>query len=328
MEGLSLAAGIPLVIGFMLTAAFFSGSETGLYCVNRLRLRLLAEGGETSAKLLQGAVRRQRSIISTILVGTNLGLYMATTLVTAMLYPHFEQRSQFIAGMLLPPVLLIFADMMPKTLMQKHADRMMYYNIWPLRLFEVLFFPLAALLRAVSTLPQLIFRKSRSRKPPAVTPESFRLYLREGADQGVLSGFQRAMAMNILRMRKMPLSQAMAPLDRAVMISADATGHELLGLLKAHRYSRIPVFEGQRSNVIGVLNVIDVGLVEDGPPPIREIMREPVALEQTMPVSEALRRMREQRQPFAMVVDETGAAVGLASIKDLVEEIVGELRAW
>jgi CBS domain containing-hemolysin-like protein len=112
------------------------------------------------------------------------------------------------------------------------------------------------------------------------------------------------------------------------MISADATGHELLGLLKAHRYSRIPVFEGQRSNVIGVLNVIDVGLVEDGPPPIREIMREPVALEQTMPVSEALRRMREQRQPFAMVVDETGAAVGLASIKDLVEEIVGELRAW
>ena len=328
MEAIAPTLGVPLVIAFMLTAAFFSGSETGLYCVNRLRLRLLAERGNHSARLLQNAVRRQRSIISTILVGTNIGLYMATTLVTQMLYPHFQQRSQFIAGVLLPPVLLIFADMMPKTLMQKHADRMMYYNILPLRLFEVIFYPLAALLRTASALPHLIFRKSRSRRPPAVTPESFRLYLREGADQGVLSGFQRAMAMNILRMRNMPLSKAMIPLERAVMISVDASEQELMALLKAHRYSRIPVFRKQRAEVVGVLNVLDIVLVGSEPPPLADIIREPVRLEQTMPVSEALRRMREQRQPFAVVVDETGSAVGLATIKDLVEEIVGELRAW
>jgi CBS domain containing-hemolysin-like protein len=112
------------------------------------------------------------------------------------------------------------------------------------------------------------------------------------------------------------------------MISEDAAGEDLLALLRAHRYSRIPVFREERSHVVGVLNVIDVVLVEGEPPPVSEIMREPFRLAQTMPVAEALRRMREERQPLAVVVDETGDAVGLATIKDLVEEIVGELRAW
>lgn len=320
---------IPAIIGFVMSAAFFSGSETGLYCVNRLRLRILAERGDPSARLLLRAAMHPRPIISTILVGTNTALYMATMLVTGLLLEAgLGDTSQFIAGLAMPPFLLVFADMLPKTLMQRHADRVMRVNIWPLRFFQFVFWPLAALLRSVSTLPNLIFRKKRSRRPPAVTPESFRLYLREGADQGVLSGFQRSMAMNILRLRSVPVSQAMTPVSRAVMISDDADGAALMALLGAHRYSRIPVYGGERPNVVGVLNVLDVVLGEGDVPAVRDLMREPVRVAADVSVAQALTMLRQQKQPFAVVQDRDGSTVGLLTIKDLVEEIVGELRAW
>jgi putative hemolysin len=318
-----------LMVVSIVGSGFFSGTETGLYCLSRLRLRLKAERGGSSARLLHWLAANPKWLISTMLVGTNLGVYVATILCTQWLFEAgLAGRADFYAGLIMPPILLVFAEMIPKFLMQQRADSAMYPATWPLAAAQFAFLPLSLLLRGVSALPHLLFGRTVSARPPALTDTSFRHYFREGVEHGVLSGFQRRAAMNIMRLRSVAVAEAMTPLDQVIMIAEDASGEELLGLFGRHRYSRIPVHGRRRESVIGVINVIDVASVEGGSLHMRALAREPLRLQRGASVADALRAMRHSRQPLAIVTDEQGAALGIVTVKDLVEEIVGELEAW
>jgi len=310
-------------------AAFFSGSETGIYCLNRLRLRLRAERGEGAARAVQRFMARPGLAIATMLAGTNLGIYLATILCTNRLYrAGLGDRAELYAGLMMPPLLLVFAEIVPKWYAQRHADEAIYRVIWPLRIAQVVLYPLAALLRAVSMVPRLALRRRATPRPPAVTADNIRLHLSEGAARGVLSGFQRRAAINIMRLAAVDVAQAMTPLDATVMVGAEASYDEVVETMHGHRYSRIPVYSGERSNVVGLVNVIDVALVEGRKPSAAELSREVLRIRRGTSVAEALGVVRHSKQPCVIVVDEHDRAVGILTVKDLVEEIVGELQAW
>jgi len=314
----------------MLCGGFFSGSETGLYCLSRLRLRVRSERGDPSARALERLVARPRRAISTILVGTNLCVYLATALGTHMLFRRgLGDRAELYAGLFMPPVLLVIGDIIPKTLMQRHADGAMYRAVWPLWVAQVLFYPLAWALRGASALPHLLFGKRASVRAPALTPESLAHFFAEGTRQGVLSGFQRSAAMNIMRLRQVPVSDVMTPLSDAVMVARDASAQELMDLLRRERYSRFPVFADAPEDIVGFVNVLDVVSAGDSAPRVADIIREPMRVLRDVPVTEALHMMRRGRSPLAVVLEaEGGPALGIVTHKDLVEEIVGELTAW
>ena len=144
----------------------------------------------------------------------------------------------------------------------------------------------------------------------------------------MLSGFQRTVAENILRLRSLDVAQVMTPLADAVMVPETASHRDLLKAFGAHRYSRIPVYREGRERVVGVINVIDVASIEREPPPTAELAREVLSLRKGTSVADALWALRQARQQFAVVTDAEGRALGIATVKDLVEEIVGELEAW
>ncbi|MCK4376196.1 MAG: DUF21 domain-containing protein [Candidatus Brocadiae bacterium] len=318
-----------IIAASIIFAAFYSGSETGSYCVSRLRLRLRAQKGEAAARSLQRFIARPTLAISTMLLGTNLGLYLATVLCTRKLYEAGGAASaELYSSLIMPPVLLIFAEVIPKSLFQHHADTLMYRAIWPLRVSQVLFYPVSALLRCLSRLPHLLLGGRGAPRRPAFTPETFRFYLSEGAAQGVLSTFQRTMADNILRLKSLELRQAMTRLDETVMVAEDASYDELLALLRAHRFSRIPVYRAARDAIVGVLNIIDVASAHGQERSIPQLARSVMSLHEGTSVADALHTLRQARQQFAVVADAQGRAVGVITVKDLVEEIVGELEAW
>ncbi|MHC4591256.1 MAG: CNNM domain-containing protein [Planctomycetota bacterium] len=318
-----------IIAAAIVLAAFYSGSETGSYCVNRLRLRLRAERGGAAARSLLRFVGNPQLAISSMLTGTNVGLYVATVLATAKLAEtSWAAPAELYSSIIMPPILLIVAEVIPKSFFQHHADTLMYRAVWPLRVSEALFYPVSALLRWIGRLPQLLLGKQGAPRRPVFTADSFRFYLSEGAANGVLSTFQRAMAENILRLKSMPVAAVMTPLDEAVMVAEGASCAELHDLLRAHRYSRIPVYRDSRERVVGVINTLDVPSVAEEPVPLGELLRGAMSLDSGTTVADALWQLRQARQQFAVVVDEGGRAVGIATVKDLVEEIVGELAAW
>ena len=310
-------------------AAFCSGSEMGAYSVNRLRLRLRAEQGSRSATALLGFIRRPRLALSTTLIGTNVGLYLATVLTTSKLARVVAPgRAEFLSGLLIPPVLLILAEVVPKSLFQHHADALMAYAVWPLQVLQKVLYPLALLLRWLGGLPQMLVGRRTAQHRPLITPEAFRFYLSEGAAQGALSALQHDMTHNILRLKTVQIGQVMTPLDRAVMVPEAATPDELRDVMSAHRYLRVPVYAGGRDEIVGVVNVLDVMSAPEGWRTAGELARGVLSLEQDTSVADALWALRQAREQFAVVTGPEGRAVGVATIKDLVEEIVGELEAW
>jgi len=316
-----------LIVAAICLAAFHSGNETGFYCVNRLRLRLRAEIGERSARALQRLVSHPQLLISTVLVGTNVGIYVATVLATDKLRElGLGMRADLWSSVILPPIFLVCADMTPKSLFQHHADCLMYRTVWPLRGSEVLFTPFSFFLRFFSRLPQFLLRHRIVPRTAAVTSDAFRFYLSEGAAHGALSTFQRTMAENILRLKSVRVESVMTPLGQTVMIREGASSEELERLLRAHRYSRLPVWRERRQNIVGAINVLDVACAER--PGVGDLVRPALNVSAGASVADALSLMRGAKQQFAAVTGEDGRAVGIVTAKDLVEEIVGELDAW
>jgi putative hemolysin len=204
----------------------------------------------------------------------------------------------------------------------------MYAAVWPLRISETVFYPLAALLRGIASLPHALLARKAPPGRPAVTADSFRFYLTESAAQGILSPFQRVMAENIMRLKSVPLRSAMTPLEQAVMIEEGAPWDELEGLLTRLRYSRIPVYRKSRQDIVGLVSIMDVAQAGPGPHTVQELARGVMARTESTSVADALWALRQAKQHLAVVADRNGAAVGIVTVKDLVEEIVGELAAW
>ncbi|KPK66018.1 MAG: hypothetical protein AMK73_01235 [Planctomycetes bacterium SM23_32] len=318
-----------LIAACILFAGFYSGSETGLYCMNRLRLRLGVQRGSAAARAVQRMLACPTLAISTMLIGTNLGLYLATVLATEQIrQAGWAVHAELYSGLIMPPVLLIFAEVVPKSLFQHHADRLMGGAVWPLRLSEILFYPLSALLRAISAVPRLLLKAPAGSRRAPFTAEMFRFYLGAGAAEGVLSSFQRTMAENILHLELLRVEAVMTPLVESVMVPEEASGQALLEALRPHRYSRIPVYRGSREQVVGVVNILDVAMAEGAVPSAGELARDAVSLPRWTSVADALAQLRRERTQFAVVSDAAGGAIGIVTVKDLVEEIVGELEAW
>jgi len=318
-----------LLAVFAFCVALHSGAETGFYCMNPVRVRYRAREGWLSARFLLWMHRRPRLAINTCLVGTNVGVYLATVTCALMLrQAGLAHRAGLYSTLIMSPILLIFAELLPKCLYQWRADTLMYKSAYPLSVSTALFAPAIAVLHWIGELFLPAPGRGSIELRHRVTREGFRFLLRVGSVQGALSDYARAMSENILRLKSRPISQVITPLKQVVMAPEDIDFKGLMELMRGERFSRIPVFRGQRGAVVGVVNIIDVVSSEQqGDLPVA-VARKPYFLDAGTSVAEALFVLQQARQQMGIVRGRQGAAVGIVTIKDLVEEIVGKLQAW
>lgn len=310
-------------------AGFFSGSETGFYCVNRIRLRFRIEGGWPGARALERLSADPLMAVASMLVGTNVGVYLATVMCAAKLrgMPALAPRADLYASLIMPPILLLFAEIVPKSIFQRRADTLMYRAAPLLNTARRVFSPLLFVLGWLGGVMRRLGSRWGARHGEGLSEEKFRFFLSEGAALGMVSPYQQVMADNLLRIRSLKLDSAMVPLEGVVMIQEGAPLDELKSVLGKHRFSRIPLYGGQRSNIVGIVNVIDLLAVAKERPPLSEITRAPLSLDARLGVMDALYALQRARQQMAVVVSGE-QAVGIVTVKDLVEEIVGELKDW
>lgn len=326
----ALLLGMGVLIGVLLSA-LVSALETGSYSLNRVRLRVRQEQNAPAARRLGAIMNRQEDLVITALMGNALADYIGSVSLTALLMRMggADYQAELYATLILTPLLLVFGGILPKEAMRRRADELMY----PLAGVVTTCVTLAratglvALLRGLSR-AFLRWIDPRAGSEDALMPrQSLVRMLQEGAAHGQLSGFQRTMIDRIVNLAHVRVAQVMIPRQRCALAPADLARDDFLRIARMAHFSRIPVWKGEARNVVGVVNVYDV-ITDAAQRPVVEHARPPLTLAANEPVPDALLKLQKARQAMAIVVDNNRNCVGLLTIKDLVEEIIGELEVW
>ena len=306
-------------------SALFSGMETGIYVMNKVRLELRAEAGGRDAQRLRRLLKKPNNLLSVLLIGTNIANYSVAFALTAMFdlgkMGGLAEWYALVSGTLL---LFVLGETVPKTVFHRLAETLTYRLGWTITAADWVFklTGLSYFMRAASWLVMLPVRRKQS----TVAVES-RLgdVFAEGQASGVLTHMQAVMVDRVMHIADVTLADVMVPIRKAICIRRDTAHEVLVRVLRKHNFSRVPVLD-DAGDVVGILDVYDVLI--DAPAAIpAERMTAPLNLPSDMTVTEALYAMRRDGNMMA-VAQKDSKAVGIVTIKDLVEEIVGELEEW
>jgi CBS domain containing-hemolysin-like protein len=314
-----------IFIPFLLLEAFFSASEIALISANRRRLQERAEQGHRGAALALKLLNTPERLVASTLLGSNLAEISNTILVTAFLIEVMGQTGEMAAALLLPPLILILAEITPKSIGRQLADYLaprLSPILWAL---SWVIFPLTFLFACLSR--DLLFLTG-SRHPsqmPFISREDLHLVVKKSGPEVDLETPERRIIHRILRFSLRTVKEVMVPLVRVAAIPDTLNAAQALEEFRNTRFSRLPVYHHRIDNLIGVLHAFDL-LGEEAPErSVRAYMRPIKYVPELKKIDRLLAEMQRQAVHLAAVVDEYGGTVGIVTIEDLLEEIVGEI---
>lgn len=319
-------------LGGIALSGLVSAAETGSYCLNRVRLRVRQEQSDPAARRLAALIEQHEDLLMLTLLGNTLADYVCTACVTALLIgaQFTGGQAEIYATAIVTPLLLVLGGIVPKDWFRRDADRLMYPVAGPL-LVGVRLARVTGFLWAMRVLTRWLVRRidplrlTRTEDPYSRT-HVLRL-LHEATAAGRLTPFQRDLMERVMNLSAVRVTAVMIPLRRAATVSRSVRREDFLRAARMAHFSRFPVYADRSDRIVGIVNVYDV-LTDPAGRPIADHVRPALTLEPAEPVSSALLKMQNARQAMAIVTDRTGACLGILTIKDLVEEIVGDLAAW
>ncbi|MDR7419413.1 MAG: hemolysin family protein [Armatimonadota bacterium] len=327
---ISSHAGALALVGLLLVLlAFFWGAETALFAANRLKLRNLAEKGHRGAQSTLELLKRPARILSTLLISNNIvnsGLIViATTVFIALLGADTGALVSFVFS----TILVLFVEILSKSIAAQHADGLAIAAARPVVWLSVLLSPIVRVLSFFTNLLSRPFGGRVQPDAPMVTEEEIQMLVQMGEEQGVLEQDEREMIHSIIEFGDTVVREVMVPRVDMVSVEADAPVEELLAIVREHGHSRIPVYDDNFDNIVGLVHVKELlSGFRDGrlAGKARDFMRPVYLVPETKRVDELFREMRRKKIHMAIAVDEYGGTAGLVTIEDLLEEIVGPIQ--
>ncbi len=314
-----------LIFLCLLFEAFFSGSEIAVVAADKIRLRHLARKGSGTAQLVSNALKHPERLLSTTLIGTNLSVVTSTTIATSLLVRNFGESGVLYTALIMTPLLLILGEVIPKNLFQQRADSASLRVIRPLWLFSYLFYPLIYLLsQFAGYLSRAIGGSSEG--IPFVTKEELKSALKIGGKGSDMKVSEKNMIHRIFSFSETTVREVMIPLIEVVAIKEEATVAETIEKIAEKGYSRLPVYRSRIDEIVGILNSFDLLGATPRGKSIQTFVREALFVPETKAVDELLFQLQREGKSMGIVVDEYGGAVGVVTIEDILEEIVGEIE--
>jgi putative hemolysin len=315
---MTLAVAILIIAGGLFLSGFFSGSETGVYCVNRLRLRLGFEQGDTAARRVEKLIENEQSALTVTLIGTNLMNYITTAAFAFVLSEHLslsDRQTELYTVAILTPVVFVFGEVLPKNLFQLNADRLMLRGSLLLASWARLF-----------TLSGLV-------GPGVIRLTAFEpkrrvaVLLREALVGDVIGDEQSELIDRVVRLSDTPVHRVMVPRNRVTAVAASADRNELLKTARRTRHARVPVYDRHPRRIIGLVK-IDALLADRSWEKVGDQVRPIATVGPHDTVSNAISLLQQSGHAMAVVVDRAGQMLGIVTIKDLLGEVIGEMGAW
>ena len=321
---------ITLLVLFCLSA-FFSAAETALTSLSKIKVNRLLEHKVLGAKLLHDLKEKPAEFIATILIGNNLVNIAASSLATSMVINFFASRGAQGTGLavgvatgMMTFLILAFGEITPKTIAIRKAEKFSLFVAPIIAFLNIVFQPIAYLIGFITRPFILLFGGKAPEKGPFITQEEIRLILAAGEKEGVIEEAEREMITSIFEFGETVAREVMTPRPDISACDINKSLDEIKKLVIDSGHSRLPVFEKNLDNIVGILYAKD--LLKVGPANARDLLRTAIFIPETKKVAELLHEMQAARTHLAIIVDEYGMTSGLVTLEDLIEEIVGEIH--
>ena len=315
-----------ILVLLLSASAFFSSAETALMTSNKLRIRNLAENGDKRAEKVLEITANTDKMLSAILIGNNIVNLSASALSTTLTLKLFGSSLVGVATGVLTFLILVFGEITPKNVASKNAEDMALKYIGIISVLVIILTPAIYIVNKVAGIVISLFIKNNDDNN-MVTEDELRAMVEVSHEDGVIEKEEKKMIVNVVDFGDTVAGDIMLPRVDMVMVSVESSYGEILKIFREERYTRIPVYEESPDNVIGILNVKDFLLIEDKENfSVKEHLREPLYTYEYKKTSSLMVDMRKTGANIVIVLDEYGTTVGLITLEDMLEEIVGEIR--
>lgn len=319
--------GFIILFLLLLLSAFFSSAETALTTVNRVRIRTLIEEGNKRAVVVQDILNHYSKMLSTILVGNNIVNISASSLATTLALHIWGSYAVGIMTGALTLFVLLFGEITPKTWAMYNAEKIALSYARIIHLLMLIFTPVILIIDKLAGGVMLLLHINTAGKKNPMTERDLKTYVDVGHEDGAIETEEREMIYNVFDFSDSDAKDIMIPKIDITMVDINASYHELLGVFRESMYTRIPVYENDTDNVVGIVNIKDFLFVPNKKMfRIQDILREAYYTYEYKKTADLMMEMRKSAISVAFVLNEYGACAGMITLEDLLEEIVGEIR--
>ncbi len=317
----SIMLGLLIFLFLLLLEGFFSGAEIAIVSSDPKYIK--GKGKKYVLSLLQNP----ENLLAVTLVGTNLCVISNTALTTAFLLKTFGSRGEIIAVFSLPPILLIFGEVIPKSIGRRYSNSIAPKFAYGLKVASVFLAPIVFFFAGVTKgILNLLGAKNLAKKP-FFTKEELRFLIQKDELEISLSPKEKKLFSRLFSFTEKDVRNAMIPLVEVASIPETATIQEAITIFSQYHYSRLPVYKERVDQIVGIIHYFDLLFEKKADKSIKDYIKPAFFVPETKPVHLLLKEMQWQKQPLAVVVDEYGGAVGIVCVEDLLEEITGEIIA-
>ena len=316
---------ILLYVFFLLLSAYFAATETAYTAVSKVRMRTMADKGNKRAKRVLWITDRFDKTLTTILIGNNVFHASCASLSALLVLSKFGEEDVIYGTLLTTFVVYLFAEMIPKSLAKARAEGIALFFSGSMVVLIKMLTPISAIFSLISTLLSKILS---AKETTTVTEEELLSIIETIEDEGVLEPEKQALVNSAIEFRDKLAEDIMIPMKQVVCVNVATPIKELTELVRNENYSRLPVFERNKENIVGILpvNLFLSQQVTGKRTPLRKMLLKPYIFDCKTEISVLLQRMRLNKLHMVFLVDENRKKVGILTMEDLLEELVGEIQ--
>ncbi|WP_195972903.1 HlyC/CorC family transporter [Clostridium thermobutyricum] len=322
---------IVLLIVLLILSGFFSMSETALMALSKIRIRHLVEEGVKGAKLVEKLTENPNKLLGGILIGNNIVNIGASSIATSLAVRIFGADSDMaiaISTGVMTVLVLIFGEITPKSIAKQKSEQVALKVSKPIQFCVGVFKPFVIIFTTISSIFIKILGADPKATEPFITEEELKTMVGVSEEEGVLEDVEKEMIFNVFDFADSQVKDVMIQRVDVTAIDINDDYKEILRVIKEEQFSRIPVYDDSIDNIIGVLNVKDLIIAGErkGEFKVKDYMREAFFTFEFKKITELFNEMKKTRNHLAIVLDEYGGTVGIVTIEDLIEEIVGDIE--
>lgn len=322
---------VVFLVFLILLSGFFSASETALMSINKIRVKQFIEDGVKGAKEIQDLIENPSEILSTILICNNIVNILASSISTVIFIDIFSDFgtgfATSVSTLVLTVVILIFGEITPKTIAVLKSEKLALVLYRPLKIVLFLLKPIVFVFSKISKIIMIIFGIREGETQANITEEDIKSMVNFSQEEGVLEVEEKKLIYNVFEFGDLKVRDVMIPRVDMITLSMNSSYDEIVSVFKTERFSRVPVYKDNIDNIVGVINIKDLFFIQkDDDFKIEKYIREVHSTHEYKKIRDLFNEMKKSRNHMTVVRDEYGGTVGLATIEDLIEEIVGDIE--
>ena len=316
-----------LMVVLLILKGFFSGSEIAMVNADKVKLNALAGKGHKGSRMVLEEFRSPEMLLGTTLVGTNIATIVLTTVGTLLVIRLVGDSGEWIAFLVFTPLFLVLGEIVPKSVYQHRSTEIAPKAIYVLRVFRVLFFPLVVVFSRLSRLVARVFGGGVLEQNVYMTREWIRSVAEMAERTSTVDAFDQGRIRRVIRFGDTTVGEAMIPIAEVTAINQTKSARRAVAMVRNRGYNRLPVYHRNISNIIGVATIttwdmMDASLLEQ---PLEDLTKPALYVSPRQTIDQLLPLLRKRDDHMAVVVDEFGSAIGMITMEDIIEEVVGEI---